>query len=132
MTIETATTAATGARELDGRVALITGGAGAIGSAIARALAADGACAVIADLDPDAAARVASTIPGARAARLDVSDRASCRQVVADIEAQDGRIDILVNNAGLQFVNPIDDYPDERFDTLMKVMVYGTFYLTQA
>jgi 3-hydroxybutyrate dehydrogenase len=128
------TRAATAAaeRELEGRVVLVTGGAGAIGSAIARALAAGGACAVVADLDADAATRIAATIPGARAARLDVSDRASCRQVVADIDARDGRLDILVNNAGLQFVNPIDDYPDERFDTLMKVMVYGTFYLTQA
>jgi 3-hydroxybutyrate dehydrogenase len=127
----TSAAAATG-RELEGRVALITGGAGAIGSAIARALAADGACPVIADLDADAAARVAATIPGARPACLDVSNRASCREVVADIEAKDGHLDVLVNNAGLQFVNPIDDYPEERFDTLMKVMVYGTFYLTQA
>jgi 3-hydroxybutyrate dehydrogenase len=118
-------------RDLEGRVALVTGGAGAIGSAIARALAADGARPVIADLDPDAAERIAATIPGARAARLDVADRESCRQVVADIDARDGRLDILVNNAGLQFVAPIDEYPEERFDQLMRVMVYGTFYLTK-
>ena len=118
-------------RELDGRVALVTGAAGAIGSAIARALAADGARPVIADLDLAAAKAVASSIPGARAARLDVTDRESCRRVVGEIAAIDGRLDILVNNAGLQFVAPIDDYPEDQFDRLMKVMVYGTYYLTK-
>ena len=117
--------------ELDGRVALITGGAGAIGSAIARALAADGACPIIADLDPDAAERVAASIPRSRPAQLDVADRSSCRAAVAEVEAREGRLDILVNNAGLQFVSSIDDYPEERFDHLMRVMVYGTFYLTK-
>jgi len=123
--------APSGTRELQGRVALITGGGGAIGSAIARALAGDGATAVIADVDLAAAERVAAFIPGARAAQLDVADRESCRRVVAEIDALDGRLDILVNNAGLQFVAPIDDYPEDRFDLLMKVMVYGTFYLTK-
>ena len=123
--------AASGTRELQGRVALVSGAAGAIGSAIARALAGDGATAVIGDLDLGAAEAVAATIPGARAAQLDVTDRESCRHVVADIAGRDGRLDILVNNAGLQFVAAIDDYPEDRFDLLMKVMVYGTFYLTK-
>jgi 3-hydroxybutyrate dehydrogenase len=127
-----ATSSSTDSRhELDGRVALVTGAGGAIGSAIARALAADGACPVIADLDHDAAARVAASIPGARAVQLDVADREACRRVVGEIASRDGRLDILVNNAGLQFVAPIDDYPEDRFDLLMRVMVYGTFYLTK-
>src|SRR4051812_9851530 len=134
--VDEATTAGatgpTGGRgELDGRVALISGAAGAIGSAIARALAADGATPVIADLDLGAAERVAAEIARTRAARLDVSDPESCRAAIAGIEAADGRLDILVNNAGLQHIAPIDDYPDEKFDLLMKVMVYGTFYLTR-
>jgi 3-hydroxybutyrate dehydrogenase len=120
-----------GMAELDGRVALITGGAGSIGSAIARALAADGACTVIADLDEAAAGRVAKGIPRARPLRLDVADAASCRTAIADVDAKDGRLDILVNNAGLQYISPIDDYPDEKFDLLMQVMVYGTFHLTK-
>jgi 3-hydroxybutyrate dehydrogenase len=136
MTVNEQTTDATvqpsaGSRELDGRVALVTGAGGAIGSAIARALAADGACAVIGDLDLGAAEAVASSIPGARAVALDVADRESCRSVVQEIAAREGRLDILVNNAGLQFVAPIDNYPEDRFDLLMRVMVYGTFYLTK-
>ena len=118
-------------RDLEGRVALITGAGGFIGAAIARALATDGACAVIADLDLAAAEKAAATIPGARAVQLDVTDRDACRRVVAEIDGRDGRLDILVNNAGLQFIAPIDDYPEDRFDLLMKVMVYGTFWLTK-
>jgi len=123
--------AARASGELEGRVALITGAGGFIGSAIARALAADGACPVIADVDLAAAERVAADIPGARAVQLDVTDREACRRAVAEIDQRDGHLDILVNNAGLQFIAPIDDYPEERFDVLMKVMVYGTFWLTK-
>src|SRR5205814_7273828 len=118
-------------RELEGRVALVTGAGGAIGSAIAARLAADGASVVIADLDLAAAERVAATMSHARAVRLDVTDRESCRAAIAEVDGREGRLDILVNNAGLQFIAPIDDYPEERFDTLMRVMVYGTFYMTK-
>ena len=121
----------TGAAELEGRVALVTGAGGAIGAAIAGALARDGARVVVADLDLTAAARVAATLPGARAVRLDVADRESCRSVVGETLEIDGSLDILVNNAGLQFVAPIDEYPEERFDLIMRVMVHGTFYLTK-
>src|SRR5947209_4151153 len=72
-----ATGQARATRELEGKVALITGAAGAIGSAIARALAADGARPVIADLDLAAAEKTAASIPGARAVQLDVADRES-------------------------------------------------------
>ena len=120
-----------GTPELAGRVALVTGAGGAIGSAIAARLAADGASLVIADLDLAAAERTAASIPRAHAVRLDVTDPESCRAVVTEIDRREGRLDILVNNAGLQFIAPIDGYPDERFDTLMRVMVYGTFYMTR-
>jgi 3-hydroxybutyrate dehydrogenase len=112
-------------------VAVITGGGGAIGTAIAEALAADGARIVIADLNLEAAERTATALPDARAAQADVADRESCRQLVVDTIARDGSLDILVNDAGLQFVAPIDEYPDEKFDLLMKVMIYGPFWLTK-
>ena len=116
---------------LSGRVAVITGGGGAIGTAIAHALAADGACIVIADLSLEAAERTASALPDGHAAQADVADRESCRALVADTVAAHGRLDILVNDAGLQYVAPIDEYPEEKFDLLMKVMAYGPFWLTR-
>ena len=116
---------------LAGRVAVITGGGGAIGGAIAEALAADGARIVIADLDRTAGERTAGRLPNARATIADVTDRESCRRLVAETVEQEGSLDILINNAGLQFIAPLDEYPEEKFDLLMKVMVYGSFWLTR-
>src|SRR5437870_10865085 len=95
-----------GNRELEGRIALVTGAGGAIGSTIAARLAADGASLVIADLDLAAAEHTAASMPRAQAVRLDVTDPASCRAVVTEIDRREGRLDILVNNAGLQFIAP--------------------------
>ena len=121
----------TSAGGLSGRVAVITGAGGAIGGAIADALAADGARIVIADLDRAAGERTAARLPNARATIADVADRESCRRLVAETVEQDGSLDILINNAGLQFVAPLDEYPEDKFDLLMKVMVYGPFWLTR-
>ncbi len=121
----------TSAGGLAGRVAVITGAGGAIGGAIADALAADGVRIVIADLDRTAGERTAARLPNARAAIADVADRESCRRLVAETIDQDGSLDILINNAGLQFVAPLDEYPEDKFDLLMKVMVYGPFWLTR-
>jgi 3-hydroxybutyrate dehydrogenase len=117
--------------ELHGRVAIVTGGGGAIGSAIAGTLSASGARVVLADLDQAAAQRVAETLPGATASQLDVADRESCRRVVAETVAREGGVDILINNAGLQFIAPIDAYPEERWEQLLRVMLFGPFYLTK-
>lgn len=82
-------------RPLSGRRAFVTGGAKGIGAAIARRLADEGAQVVIADLDRDAASRLAEEI-GACAVQLDVTDLVRVREVVAER----GPFDILVNNAG--------------------------------
>jgi 3-hydroxybutyrate dehydrogenase len=118
--------------ELDGRVALVTGGARGIGYAIAEALAADGAAVAIADVDEEAALRVASSIPDALGLAADVADPAHCRQLVRDVTARRGPVDILVNNAGVQHVAPLVDFPDERFEYLIRVMLLGAFHLTKA
>ena len=118
--------------ELEGRVALVTGGARGIGRAIAEGLAADGATLAVADLDSDGASEVASALPGGLAFGVDIGDGAACRQLVADVLDATGRIDILVNNAGLQHVSPIVDFPEERFEHLLRVMLFGAFHLTKA
>ena len=117
--------------DLAGRVALITGAGGAIGTSIAEALAAQGARIVVADLDRAAADRTAARLPDARATVADVADRDACARLVAETLDRDGSLDILINNAGLQYIAPIDEYPEEKFDLLMKVMVYSTFWLTR-
>jgi NAD(P)-dependent dehydrogenase (short-subunit alcohol dehydrogenase family) len=89
------------------RIAIVTGAGGAIGAAISRGFAAEGAIVVVADLDLGAAERVASAIDGdgggrAWAARLDVSNEASWQELLTLARARDGGgLDILVNNAGI-------------------------------
>jgi 3-hydroxybutyrate dehydrogenase len=118
--------------ERETRVAIVTGGAGGIGSAIARRLAADGVAVVVADLEADGAASVASSIPGATSATVDLADPDACGRLVHETLDRSGRIDILVNNAGLQHVSPIHEFPTERWDLLLRIMLTAPFLLTRA
>lgn len=92
-------------RPLDGRVAIVTGGAGGIGSAVVARLAADGAAVVVADIDVAAAASTAATVQSAgdvaEAIAVDLADETSIVSLVAMTVTRFGRIDILDNNAAL-------------------------------
>lgn len=118
-------------QEIRGRVALVTGAASGIGQAIAVALAATGATVIVTDIDERGAADVASRLPGAWAAHLDVSSREDCRSVVDAAIARAGHIDILVNNAGLQSVHPVESFPEDRWEYMIRVMLIGPFLLTR-
>ena len=117
---------------LDGRVALVTGGASGIGRAIARELASRGARVAVVDLDGDAATAVAAELAGGLALRCDVADPAACEAVVARVGDELGPVDILVNDAGLQHVSPIATFPIERWRYLIDVMLVAPFVLTRA
>jgi len=110
--------------ELAGRRAVVTGGASGIGEAIARAFAAEGADVVVADLDGDAANRVASEI-GGEAWQVDLSDTAALATLRLDA-------DILVNNAGIQHVSPIENFDPARFHLILMLMLEAPFLLTRA
>ncbi len=90
------------AGRVDGKVALVTGGASGIGRACAEALAAEGARVVLTDVQ-DAVGETAARAIGGRARYLthDVTSEAAWERVIGDIEAKEGRLDILVNNAGI-------------------------------
>lgn len=86
---------------LQGCVVLVSGGAKGIGAAIARAVAAEGACAAIVDRDEVAATALAAELPGAIAVVDDLRDARNCRDIVDRVAAVHGHLDAIVNNAGI-------------------------------
>jgi NAD(P)-dependent dehydrogenase (short-subunit alcohol dehydrogenase family) len=112
---------------LEGRRALVTGGASGIGAAISRRLAAEAAEVVIADLNVEGAQQVASEI-GAEAAALDVADAPAAASVVA----AHGPFEVLVNNAGTDDFGFFTDLTPERWQRLLAVNLEGVFACTHA
>lgn len=119
-------------RPLAARVAVVTGGAGGIGRAIAAALVEDGTIVVVADRDGVGARAVADGLPGAWAYAIDVADPAACRAMITAVIERHRRIDILVNGAGFQHVAPVAAFPLERWDAIIGAMLTAPFVLTQA
>lgn len=113
--------------KMDGRVALITGGASGLGAEDARVLASEGASVVITDVQDELGEELAAEIPNCVYLHHDVRDEARWEEVVADTIERLGRLDTLVNNAGLvRFANVEDmSYDDFRLQT--EVMLNGTF-----
>jgi 2-hydroxycyclohexanecarboxyl-CoA dehydrogenase len=112
---------------LDGRVALVTGGASGIGAATARRLAAEGADVWIGDVDEAGAGEVAAEV-GARAVRLDVADDPGAREAIGGI----GRVDVLVNNAGIDRWGFFADTEPAYWHEVIAVNLIGTMTCTQA
>jgi 3-hydroxybutyrate dehydrogenase len=118
-----------------GRVALVTGAAGGIGREIAEQLAREGAAVTLADKDGPGATRAAEALAaqGLRAsgAACDVTSEADLARTVDAAAAAHGRLDVLVNNAGLQHVAPIEEFPTERFELLLRIMLVAPFLATK-
>ena len=109
---------------LQGRSALITGGASGIGAAITRQLAGLGVAVQIADLDL-AGARSVAAETGGEAWQLDLSDPTA----LSSIELE---VDILVNNAGVQRVSPIEELDPDEFHRMLMIMVEAPFRLIRS
>lgn len=118
--------------KLNGRVALITGGASGLGAEDARLLANEGAQVVITDVQDEAGARLAAEMPGCVYLHHDVRDEARWNDVVAEVIARLGRLDILVNNAGLVRFATVEAQPFADFRLQIDVMLNGTFLGCQA
>jgi 3-oxoacyl-[acyl-carrier protein] reductase len=122
--------------QLEGKVAIVTGGGSGIGRAIAVGLAGEGAAVVVADIDSDRVGAVAAELGGsgqeALAVRVDVS---KSEQVDAMIEAavgRFGRLDILINNAGRAARGFVSEMADQAWDHVINVNLRGTFLCSRA
>jgi 3-oxoacyl-[acyl-carrier protein] reductase len=113
---------------LVGKVAIVTGGAGGIGRAIAERYAAEGASVVIADVNGEAAEAVAAPLPAALAVPCDVTSREDCDHLVAATLERFSKLDVLVNNAALtaterHFLEADDDW----WDSIIAVNLTGSY-----
>jgi len=120
---------------LDGRVVLVTGGAGNLGSATCRAFAELGATVVSASRDIERGAALAAAIHdtggAADAVHLDQGDTASIDGAIAQVIARHGGIDILINNAISMHPGHLERYPVEDWEASMRVDATGWFRVTQ-
>jgi NAD(P)-dependent dehydrogenase (short-subunit alcohol dehydrogenase family) len=113
---------------VDGRKALVTGGASGIGAATCRALHGAGAQVTIADIDRAGAEALSTELPAAEVLILDITDEAAVKSAFARMAA----LDILVNNAGIGLVGGIEQTELDDFERLFRVNVQGMFLVTRA
>jgi rhamnulose-1-phosphate aldolase/alcohol dehydrogenase len=116
------------------RVALVTGAGSGIGRAVARRVAAEGACVVVADIDPDNARAVAEELGGpdtAVAVRVDVSDEGAVAAALAEAVLAFGGVDLVVNNAGLSLSKPLLETTVDDWDLQHDVMAKGSFLVSR-
>ena len=112
------------------QIAIVTGAASGIGLAVAQALAANGARVVLADINQDVGSAEADKI-GGLFVKADLSQRSDCKNLIDVTLSRFGRVDILVNNAGIQHVSPVEEFPEDKWDFMLALMLTAPFLLTR-
>ena len=118
-------------RGLDGKVVLVTGGAGGIGAALCRRFAAEGCKLAVFDLDAAGAERVAREV-GGRAWALDIADQAQVIDAVSAVERDLGPIDVLVNNAGWDRAGPFLETDRSLWEKIVAINLFGPLHMHHA
>ncbi|MDX9917941.1 MAG: 3-hydroxybutyrate dehydrogenase [Gudongella sp.] len=115
---------------LKDKVCIITGGAGGIGLAIAESFTKDGAKVVLADIN-EAKLKEESDKIGAAYIKTDLTNKEDCKKLVDFTLEKYSRVDILLNVAGMQMVSPIEDFPEDKWDFMIDLMLTAPFLLTK-
>lgn len=114
------------------RTVIVTGAARGIGKTIAKAFVENGDFVIIGDVDPTQAVKAAKDLGSkAKGYSLNVADEDSVKQFIEKVISERGTIHVLVNNAGLQYVEKIEDFPIDKWNQLISVMLTGPFLLTK-
>lgn len=123
---------------LKGKTALITGSTSGIGLGYARALAVEGASVMIngfgnkQEIDGHVADLIKTSNAGALYSSADMTKPDEIRAMVADCTAKLGAPDILINNAGIQHVAPVDEFPEDKWDAILAIILSSAFHTTKA
>lgn len=112
------------------RVALVTGAASGIGLAVAESLIKAGYQVVMADINAVAGKEQAERI-GGYFIKADLSRAEDCKALVEEAAGKFGSVDVLINNAGIQHVCPVEDFPEEKWNFMIALMLTAPFLLTK-
>ncbi|MEA5135221.1 MAG: 3-hydroxybutyrate dehydrogenase [Candidatus Fimivivens sp.] len=115
---------------LANKIAIVTGAASGIGYAVANALTKEGAKVVMADVNEEKL-KVAAQEVGGDFSVADLSKRKDCKALVDYALEKYGRVDILVNIAGIQNVASVEDFPEDKWDFMISLMLTAPFLLTK-
>ena len=116
---------------LSQKTAIVTGGGSGIGKAVATIFSNNGANVIIADFSEENGYNAENEIENGFFVKTDVSNEESVKNMVEKTMEKFGTIDILVNNAGLQYISPVEDFPLDKWNQLIGVMLTGTFLCTK-
>jgi 3-hydroxybutyrate dehydrogenase len=115
---------------LENKVCIVTGAASGIGLAISEVFANDGAAVIMADINEEKLQTEAGRI-GADSFKLDLSKKADCKALVDFTLSKFSKVDVLVNVAGIQTVAPIEEFPEDKWDFMIALMLTAPFLLTK-
>ncbi|HEY4006515.1 MAG TPA: SDR family NAD(P)-dependent oxidoreductase [Pseudonocardia sp.] len=112
---------------LQGKIAIVTGGAQGLGAAVAAELDSEGALVVVADLNGDAAQATAESLSRGESAVCDVRDDAAVAKLVEDVVSRHGTLDIMVANAGIATITPFTEMDFDTWRSVLAVNLDGVF-----
>lgn len=115
---------------LKGKICIVTGAASGIGLAVAEAFTNEGAKVVMADINEEGLKEQAKRINGDYKV-TDLTKRKDCKDLVDYTLEKHSKVDVLVNVAGIQVVSPIEDFPEDKWDFIMSLMLTAPFLLTK-